>query len=265
MEQLLIRESFYLQALKPEYNILKVAGSTIGFKHSADTKELLKSLHLGRDLSLEHVDKIRIGSVNRRSIMVTNTQTDEVFTFLSQNQAAEYLNVSSSTVGKYLEANLPYKGYTFTLLSPLSNQGAEERVVLEKKVANNISQTVIVVNNDTGDSREFYSVTEAAKILNVSRRLLTEHLNRSESLTNDDSAHSILPGYHISRGAVKKKVSKSAVPIEVVNVETNETTVYPSITLAGEALGINQRSISSYFSQNQTLPYKNKYIFKKVR
>ena len=197
-----------MQALKPEYNILRVAGSTIGFKHSDDTRELLKSLHLGKNLSLEHVDKIRMGSVNRRSIMVANTQTDDVFTFFSQNQVAEYLNISSSTVGKYLEAHLPYNGYTFTLISPISDKGEEERVVPEKKVANNISQTVIVVNNETGESREFYSVTEAAKILNVSRRLLTEYLNRSESLTNDDSAHSILPGYHISRGPVKKPKSK---------------------------------------------------------
>jgi predicted transcriptional regulator len=126
------------------------------------------------------------------------------------------------------------------------------------------AHTVLVVNNETGESREFYSVTEAAKKLNVSRRLLTEYLDRSESLTDDNSACSILPGYRISRGPANKKISKTAVSIEVVNVETNESIVYPSITLAGEALGISQRAISSYFSQNQTSPYKNKYIFKKV-
>ncbi len=62
---------------------MEIAGSTIGFKHSESTKELLKSLHLGKTLSLEHIDRMRIGSVNRRSVMVTNTKTNEVFTFLS--------------------------------------------------------------------------------------------------------------------------------------------------------------------------------------
>lgn len=247
-----------MQTLKPEYNILEIAGSTVGFKPSESTKGLLKSLHLGKTLSLEHVDKMRIGTVNRRSVMVTNTKTDEVFTFLSQNQAAEFLNISSSTVGKYLENNLPYKDYTFTLLLSSSDRCAEEKVPIRT------GHTVLVVNNETGGSREYYSVAEAAKELNVSIRLLTEYLDRSGSLTDNNSAGSIFPGYHISRGPARNKISKTAICIEVVNVQTNETTVYSSITLAGEALGISQRSISSYFSQNQTSLYKNKYIFKKV-
>lgn len=64
---------------------------------------------------------------------------------------------------------------------------------------------------------------------------------------------------------IKKKLSKTALPIEVINVETNERTEYRPITLAGEALGLSQRVILSYFSHNQTSPYKNKSIFKKVR
>jgi hypothetical protein len=71
---------------------------------------------------------MRIGIVNRRSVMVTNIKTNEVFTFLSQNPVAEFLNISSSTVGKYLENNLPYKDYTFTYLSLSSDKCAEETV-----------------------------------------------------------------------------------------------------------------------------------------
>jgi group I intron endonuclease len=37
-EDLISREQFYIDSLKPEYNILKTAGSLLGFKHSADTE-----------------------------------------------------------------------------------------------------------------------------------------------------------------------------------------------------------------------------------
>ena len=33
-EDLLKREQYYLDTLKPEYNIVKKAGSTLGYKHS---------------------------------------------------------------------------------------------------------------------------------------------------------------------------------------------------------------------------------------
>ena len=37
-DQLLIREQYYLDRLKPEYNILQQAGSSLGYKHSEETR-----------------------------------------------------------------------------------------------------------------------------------------------------------------------------------------------------------------------------------
>jgi hypothetical protein len=37
---ILEREQYYLDLLKPEYNILKVAGSSLGFKHSEESRAL---------------------------------------------------------------------------------------------------------------------------------------------------------------------------------------------------------------------------------
>lgn len=107
--------------------------------------------------------------------MVTNTKTDEVTTFLSQSQAAKYLDISASTRSKYLEANLPYKEYLFTLISSSSTEmsGEIDRSLPKEKVVHSTGHSVLVVNNETGESREFYSVTEAAKELSVSIRLLT--------------------------------------------------------------------------------------------
>lgn len=52
--------------------------------------------------------------------------------------------------------------------------------------------------------------------------------------------------------------------IEVLDLDTNETTSYDSIRAAGRALGIIQSRITTYFSQNQKSPYKGRYIFKKI-
>ena len=37
---ILEREQHYLDTLEPEYNILKVAGSSLGFKHSEESRAL---------------------------------------------------------------------------------------------------------------------------------------------------------------------------------------------------------------------------------
>ena len=42
------REQYYLDNLKPEFNILTVARSSKGFKHSQKTKNLLSLLGLNR-------------------------------------------------------------------------------------------------------------------------------------------------------------------------------------------------------------------------
>jgi hypothetical protein len=48
----------YVQKYKPEYNILTVATSTLGFKHSEDTK-----IKMSENFSEER--KIKIGHLNR--------------------------------------------------------------------------------------------------------------------------------------------------------------------------------------------------------
>jgi len=45
-KETLSREQYYFDLLKPEYNILKVAGSTLGFKHSVETLNHMKNHHL---------------------------------------------------------------------------------------------------------------------------------------------------------------------------------------------------------------------------
>lgn len=67
-EELLSREQFYLDEIKPEFYILKIAGSLLGYKHSKNTKlKISKALigdnhpkgMLGKFHSIETIEKIR--------------------------------------------------------------------------------------------------------------------------------------------------------------------------------------------------------------
>lgn len=126
----------------------------------------------------------------------------------------------------------------------------------DSKVPFKKTQPVTITHKDTGESQEFYSISDAAKWLEVSNRALYVYFKLKDNSDGGNNIHDI-KGYIISRtnhSSNTPRISKSAKAIQVTNVETNEVTTYPSITLAGEALGIGKRIISNYFSQKQTTP-----------
>jgi hypothetical protein len=97
-EILIEREQFYLDKFKPEYNILKVAGSSFGFKHTKDT--LLK---------------MALNNNKRQPIILTNLNTGTYKEFPLMKEAAKYLDTSHTQIRNYLIRNKPYKGYKISL------------------------------------------------------------------------------------------------------------------------------------------------------
>ena len=103
----ILREQYYLDLFKPEYNLLKIAGSSQGMKHTDDTKakmrekalttervELLKIhnsnpeliAHLKRihtDLEIQAKRLERIRSVRAHQISVLDTLTNETSVYPS--------------------------------------------------------------------------------------------------------------------------------------------------------------------------------------
>lgn len=45
------REQYYIDLLKPKYNILKIAGSSLGYKHSEETRAKISVAGKGKTLS----------------------------------------------------------------------------------------------------------------------------------------------------------------------------------------------------------------------
>lgn len=132
--KLLEREQFYLDLLIPDYNILKYAYSLLGFKHSEETleklktrivspehKEILSSIHKGKLVSEETRNKLAVATASYRknnplttealanitaktlaregvSVSVLNTQTNEIKEFSNQTEAGEFLGVTRQAI-----------------------------------------------------------------------------------------------------------------------------------------------------------------------
>ena len=65
VELLITREQYYIDKLNPFFNILKVAGSNLGYKCSVETKQKLSIAGKGRVFSDEHKRKIGVATKKR--------------------------------------------------------------------------------------------------------------------------------------------------------------------------------------------------------
>ena len=129
LKQRIIREQHYFDTLNPEYNILKVAGSPLGRKHSKETIAKMRAAALGLKRSQETKDKIRAASLNRTiehknnisvakmiPVNVTCLKTNLTVTYASIRQAAEKLNINYITLTRDVKSQKIYKNkYKITI------------------------------------------------------------------------------------------------------------------------------------------------------
>ena len=128
-----------MDLLNPEYSILTITGSNLGFKHSEATKELFRTSQLGRKREkvlksptpsaeeltyndnkkrvLSEATRLKLSDNNHKSIAVIliNIGTGITRKFSSKNKAAHFLGVSQPTVHNYIKQQRVCKGYTISI------------------------------------------------------------------------------------------------------------------------------------------------------
>lgn len=129
------REQYYIDHLNPQFNILRVAGSLFGYKHtpkslekmkeialnrSDETKAKLRKAALGKKHNEETKSKLRIIQSNRVihpvagfKLEVKDVQTGEVFYYDSLRAAGKELDCHHSSLSSYLNKDgkgKPFKG-----------------------------------------------------------------------------------------------------------------------------------------------------------
>jgi group I intron endonuclease len=138
------REQYYLDLLKPEYNILKIANSRLGSKQSEATKIKIsiskkgkKNPFYGKTHTYETRIKMQLShkSVNRVSnkprvatletkllmslrckgvsVKVYDKSHNLINEFPSIGSTAKYFSVSIRTIGRYLNKDKSYIGFVF--------------------------------------------------------------------------------------------------------------------------------------------------------
>lgn len=139
---LIEREQYYIDLFNPEYNICKIAGSTLGFKHSEVTKEKIIISKTGikhEILFSENLSKARRGKKNKLGIKINATpKTTTVDTrlkiserargvcvkvfdknnnfinqFSSMKSAANYYGVDRSTISRIFKTGISYDNYIY--------------------------------------------------------------------------------------------------------------------------------------------------------
>jgi len=264
----LIREQFYFDTLNPEYNILKVAGSHEGYKHSEAAKKLIsiaaktrytseefltlkREAMLGKNLSEGQLDKMINNNPYKMSVVVMNEETGKKEEFPSLKQAALFLGIHRTTVKRYLMENKPYKGYMITKASSELDPANPTKLT-------NKNQAVELTNCETGDTKQFLSMQAAHQFLGISSRRLSKYLQDNEN-SNTKGEVKTIKGYIITKIDSPNSNFKA---IEVTNIHTNEIIKYSSVSSASKDLEISQSSISLYLSRKRTTPFKGIYLFK---
>ncbi len=120
--KLIIREQYYIDSLNPEYNILKIAGSRLGSKHSPETLLKYKDRKLSPE-ALANLKKSKIGvaplsslrKINHllatgHSTTVVNMKDNSVKLYGSIRAAARDLGTSHNSILNYINTNKLYKG-----------------------------------------------------------------------------------------------------------------------------------------------------------
>jgi group I intron endonuclease len=184
-ENAISREQYYIDLLKPDYNILRTAGSFLGFKHSEETLAKFRiqspkqQEHLKRlNSSPESVERLlEISKARRKRVELLDTLNNITTVYSSIAEAAQVIACDPGTI-RYAIKNLQEKGIS-TLIKArykLVTKGLEQVEAVES----NYLLKVEVLDTLTSESTVYPSISEAARALGYSTVSVWKALQNSD-------------------------------------------------------------------------------------
>lgn len=105
-EDAIKREQYYLDLLKPEYNIVKRADSTYGYKHTEESLNKMRNFILSAEiLAKKKLSTINATEARKTPIIINNIETNETQEYKSITDAGKALGISKSAVSQALVNN----------------------------------------------------------------------------------------------------------------------------------------------------------------
>ncbi len=206
-EKTVSREQYYLDLLNPDYNILKIAGSTLGFKHSENTKAKIKAKMKTRIWTEEHKAK-----------------------------RLEHL--------KRLHSSEEYKAKRLEILN-IRNASKEHLEQLKRLKLHNSKEVVVFDTLNNNNTTTVYpSIAEAAKSMGCTSSAIVKALKDQEKGNNRlvKKRYMVFPYTDKSKIAdtfagLKQKGESYAHSVLVEDILNGNETVYGSIRDAAVAIG----------------------------
>lgn len=126
-----LREQFYLDKLKPEYNILEQAGSSLGFKHSEKTLEFFKN---NREVSEETRKNLSLAATGR---ILTEEDKKKI------SSSRQGINLSEETRAKISAAAILLIGVPVIVKNLITLEEIEYTNLTEAAKAIGVSRTAV--------------------------------------------------------------------------------------------------------------------------
>lgn len=145
-----------------------------------------------------------------------------------------------------------------------SKRSKSPEILAKLSAAQYNSIGVEVTDLETKTTTTYHAIRAAARALGLDKRYIEHYIYLNQEKP-------VLGRYTFKLLNLKSeslnldiKVQKTSQKLEVINIDTNEITVYPSISATARALGYRQASISLYLKENRTNPFKGTHLFKLV-
>jgi group I intron endonuclease len=159
-EKAIEREQYYLDLLKPDYNILKTAGSSLGFKHPEGAKTR------GKYWTLKRQAKHREYLINLTKTLEWREKNLEHMKNLNANQAIKDQRLEHL---KRLNSSEEHKAkISASLMGHPRIEGAGRPSV-----------EIEVLDMKTGEKKIYPSMNEAARAIGVSRGGISQYFSRN--------------------------------------------------------------------------------------
>jgi hypothetical protein len=161
-KELAIREQYYMDHLYPEYNVLKTAYSSLGYKHTEKTlvkiHSNLKRLNLSKSIK----------------VVVTNLENNLSTEYASLTEAAKSLNTNKTLLKEYILKKIPYKGI-YKLESNLSVSNYDSNYLNHPA-----SKKIEVIDLQLNTVTKYYSIRAAARALDIGYVSIATYLKRNQ-------------------------------------------------------------------------------------
>ena len=200
IDKLSIRETYYITQLLPYYNVLKQGYSSIGYKHTEETKKLLSELAKNRthsDKTKTLISKALVGENNpfynknhsmdtklrmievnsTYSVYIYNSFKELLVIFPSVNTLAKLIRSNHSSIvtciknktlfrGEWYLSNLPFNIEDTPLISNWSSKESNN-LILDIINNSHIKKAIFVYNENKELIAKFEGVTHAQRKLNI--------------------------------------------------------------------------------------------------